>query len=132
MTINKEYIIPWRIRVGPILLILSSLVGSTNTVNNLKNKKQKTKNNSNKNKTDIFIFTHTTQTQNRTQRKSNTQKQLHKTTQNPHLKLFRKRFSFFSLFFNFSLLKFSIFFERETHSHKILKYPFLILQLGSL
>jgi hypothetical protein len=42
--------------VGPILLILSSLVGSTNTVNNLKNKKQKTKNN-NKNKTDIFIFT---------------------------------------------------------------------------
>jgi hypothetical protein len=132
MTINKEYIIPWRIRVGPILLILSSLVGSTNTVNNLKNKKQKTKNN-NKNKTDIFIFTHTTQTQNRTQRKSNTKKkQLHKTTQNPHLKLFKKRFSFFSLFFNFSLLKFSIFFERETHSHKNFTYPFLILHLGSL
>jgi hypothetical protein len=43
MTINKEYIIPWRIRVGPILLILSSLVGSTNTVNNLQNKKQKNK-----------------------------------------------------------------------------------------
>jgi ATP-dependent Zn protease len=131
MTINKEYIIPWRIRVGPILLILSSLVGSTNTVNNLKNKKQKTKNNSNKNKTDIFIFTHTTQTQNRTQRKSNTQKQLHKTTQNPHLKLFKKRFSFF-LFILQLLSLFSIFFERETHSHKILKYPFLILQLGSL
>jgi Fe2+ transport system protein B len=130
MTINKEYIIPWRIRVGPILLILSSLVGSTNTVNNLKNKKQKTKNN-NKNKTDIFIFTHTTQTQNRTQRKSNTQKQLHKTTQNPHLKLFKKRFSFF-LFILQLLSLFSIFFERETHSHKILKYPFLILQLGSL